>query len=179
MERLAVLRYAQALFEIAVEKSQVKEFNQACLDVNDAIMSDKELLAVVNHLSIPALEKMDTMRAIFEGKIPEDFIGIFDLVFRRRRQGELLGIMLRFNELYKEYIKVAVAKLYSPAELAPDKLKEISEKLGKKLDKTIEFESHIDPSLIAGFRVEVDGHVFDSSLKNQLTALKKQLENRK
>ena len=175
MERLAVLRYAQALFEIAVEKKQVKEFNQACSDIFAALNSDKDLLAVVNHLSIPAAEKMATMKAIFEGKVPDDFIGIFDLVFRRRRQGELLGILERFGQLYKEYIKVATAKLYSPAPLPQDKLNEIAKVLGKKLDKTIEFELHTEAELIAGFRVEVDGHVFDSSMKNQVAALKKQL----
>jgi F-type H+-transporting ATPase subunit delta len=178
MERLAVLRYASALFDIAVEKNQVKEFDQACTDISNAIASDSDLLAVVNHLSIPAHEKMATMKAIFEGKVPEDFIGIFDLVFRRRRQGELLGIFERFNELYKEYIKVATAELYSSAPLPQSKLNEIAEVLGKKLDKTIEFNQHIDPALIAGFRVEVDGHVFDSSLKKQVALLRKQLEIR-
>jgi len=175
MERLAVLRYAQALFNIAVEQDQVKEFSQACLAIHDAIASDKELLAVVNHLSIPAHEKMETMKTIFEDKVPESFMGIFDLVFKRRRQGELLGIMLRFYELYKEYIKVATAKLYSPAPLAQDKLDEIADKLGKKLGKTIEFETYVDPSLIAGFVVEADGYVFDSSLKSQVASLKKEL----
>jgi F-type H+-transporting ATPase subunit delta len=175
MERIAVLRYAQALFELAVAQNQVAEFNQAANDIYDVLKSDKELLAVVNHLSITAQEKMVTMRAIFEGKVPEDFMGLFDLMLRRRRQRELLGVLKRFNKLYEEYIKVARATLYSPGELSQSKLDEIAAVLGAKLDKTVEFEVVIDPALIAGFKVEVDGHVFDSSFKNQINMLKREL----
>jgi F-type H+-transporting ATPase subunit delta len=84
--------------------------------------------------------------------------------------------MLRhFEQLYKEYKRVADAKLYSATQLSPQKLSEISGILSKKLDKIINLELVVDPSLLAGFRVEVDGFVFDSSIKNQLAGLKKQL----
>ncbi|MCL2169237.1 MAG: ATP synthase F1 subunit delta [Defluviitaleaceae bacterium] len=175
MDRIAVYRYATALFELAIERGLAKEYDKAATDISTVLTSDKDLLGVINHLSIPPHEKMDTMKGIFSGKIPEDFMGIFQLVFRRGRQGELLGILERINELYKDYIKVGVAKLYSATELPKNKLNEIKELLQKKLDKTIEFELHVDPALIAGFRVEIDGLVFDSSMKSQVAALKKEL----
>jgi len=175
MERIAVLRYAKALFELAVERGEVELYNKACTDILAVFEADKDLLAVVNHLAIPADQKMQTMKAIFEGKIPEDFLGIFGLVFRRGRQRELSAILERFGQLYREHMRIATAKLYAAAELPQDKLNEISQVLGKKLEKTIEFEKVIDPSLIAGFRVEVDGFVFDASTKNQINVMKKQL----
>ena len=178
MEMLAVLRYAQAIFDLAVEKNQVDEFNQACKDVHTVILSDSQLLAMVNHLSIPAHEKMETMNAIFSGKVPQDFIGMLDLVFKRGRQGELLGILERFEELYKEHNNVVDAEIFAAAEIPSPKLTEIVEMLGKKLGKTVNHTMHIDPALIAGFRVVVGGYVFDSSLKNQLSLMKKKLESR-
>ena len=175
MERIAVLRYTKALFNLALEQNKVDEFNQAAIDILAVINSDDEFLAVINHLSIPAEQKMTTMKAIFGGKVPEDFMGLFDLLFRRGRQGELVGILEQFGKLYKEHKRIALAKLCSATELPQSKLDEIALTLGKKLDKTIEFELLVDPALIAGFRVEVDGYVFDSSIKNQVEQLKKQL----
>lgn len=176
MGRIVVLRYAKALFSVAAEKNQIDEYNEAVKGVL-AILADEEnqLLAVINHLSISAAEKMTTMRAIFEGKLPEDFIGFFELVFKRGRQADLVAILQQFGLLYKEHKRIASAKLYSADEMPQEKLAEIAEILGKKLDKTIEFELVIDTSLIAGFRVDVDGFVFDSSLKAQLGQMKKQL----
>ncbi|MCL2575168.1 MAG: ATP synthase F1 subunit delta [Defluviitaleaceae bacterium] len=175
MEQIAVLRYAKALFEIAVEKNAVDEYNIAARGILEIINTDEEFAAVINHRSIAADEKMATMTAIFKGKIPEDFLGIFALLFKRGRQSELIGVLERFEVLYKEHKRIAIAKITSAVELPPHKLAEISAQLTQKTGKTIEFEKIVDPTLIAGFKVEVDGHIFDATTKYQIAQLTKQL----
>ncbi|MCL2855654.1 MAG: ATP synthase F1 subunit delta [Defluviitaleaceae bacterium] len=177
MERIVVLRYAKALFEIALERGAgvLDEYNQTCKDILALLEGDAEFAAVVNHLSISADDKMATMKAIFEGKVADDFMGIFALIFRRGRQGELAGILEHFGKLYKSHKRIATAKLMSAAPLPQSKIDEIAAMLTKKLEKTVEFNITVDPTLIAGFRVEVDGYVFDASMKAGLSQLKKQL----
>lgn len=175
MERIAVLRYSKALFEIAVESNLVEEYNKAAKDMLTVLTSEKELTAVMNNPSIPVTERMGVVKTVFSGKVPEAFMGILDLLFKRGRQKQLPDMLRHFEQLYKEYKRVADAKLYSATQLSPQKLSEISGILSKKLDKIINLELVVDPSLLAGFRVEVDGFVFDSSIKNQLAGLKKQL----
>jgi F-type H+-transporting ATPase subunit delta len=175
MERIVVLRYAKALFDIALEKQQVDEYNNTCKEILAILEGDEELFAVINHLSISADDKMTAMKGIFSGRVDDDFIGIFSLIFRRGRQGELVGILEHFGKLYKDFKRIATAKLMSAAPLSQEKINEIGAMLAKKLDKTIEFEIMVDPALIAGFRVEADGYVFDASMKSQLSQMKKQL----
>lgn len=175
MERIVVLRYAKALFDIALEKNRVDEYDKTCKEILAILETDKELSRVVNHLSISADDKMSTMKGIFEGRVDDDFLGIFALIFRRGRQGELVGILEHFGKLYKDFKRVATAKLMSATSLSQEKINEIGAKLAEKLDKTIEFEIMIDPALIGGFRVEVDGYVFDASIKARLSQMKKQL----
>jgi len=175
MERIVVLRYAKALFDIALEKQMVEEYNQTCQDILALLKGDEEFLAVVNHLSISADDKMATMKSIFEGKIADDFMGVFDLMFRRGRQGEIAYVLEHFGKLYRDFKRIATAKLMTATQLPENKINEIGAKLSKQLDKTIEFDITIDPDLIAGFRVEVDGYVFDASMKAKMSQLKKQL----
>jgi F-type H+-transporting ATPase subunit delta len=175
MERLAVLRYAKALFDIAVEKNQVDVYYQASKDIMAAIETNAEFKAVINHKSIAVTEKLAVMNGIFSGKIPEDFMGLFALMFKRSRQADLLGVLAHMEVLYREYKHIALVKIFAPKELPQQKYDEIAAMLGKKLEKTIIFEKIIDSSLIAGFRIEAEGYVFDASIKNQLAMLKKQL----
>ncbi|MCL2236150.1 MAG: ATP synthase F1 subunit delta [Defluviitaleaceae bacterium] len=175
MERIVVLRYAKALFDIALEKQMVEEYNQTCQEILAALKGDEEFLAVVNHLSISADDKMATMKSIFGGKIADDFMGVFSLLFRRGRQGELIYILEYFGKLYKDFKGIAAAKLMSASPLPQSKIDEIGAKLSEQLGKTIEFNITVDPDLIAGFRVEVDGYVFDASMKARMSQLKKQL----
>ena len=175
MEKLAVLRYTKALFDLAVEKNAVQQYNQAAASILNLLESDKDVVGIINHPSIPLDKKMDALTIALAGTVPADFMGIFALMLRRGRKDDILGVLRHFDVLYKEYSRLAVAKLYSSEELPQEKVNEITQILSKKLDKTIEVEKVIDKSLIAGFRVEVDGFVFDASIKNQMNLMKKQL----
>jgi len=175
MDQIAVLRYSKALFEIALERNQLDAYNQVAKEILHLLETNKELAAVVSHRAISADDKMTAVKAIFGGRVPEDFMGVFSLIFKRGRQRELASVLARFELLYKEHKRIAVAKIYSAQPLNEEKKAEISAVLAKKLEKTIEFEAIVEPGLIAGFKVEVDGYVFDASTKNQISKLTKQL----
>lgn len=53
----------------------------------------------------------------------------------------------------------------------------LCDELKRKLGKDIDFEYTIDNSIIGGFILNLDGVVYDNSLKTQLTRLKKHIRN--
>jgi len=175
MEKLAILRYSKALFGLAVEKNDVEAYNNACQSILAVLESDTDVLGIINHPAIPLEQKMDALSKAFRDKVPDDFIGLFHLLLRRGRKDEILGVLRHFNQLYMDYAHKTVAKLYSPTQLSAEKVAQIAAILAKKLNKTVELDGVIDESLIAGFRVEVDGYVFDASVKHQVEMLKKEL----
>ena len=175
MEKLAILRYSKALFALAVEKNAVETYNNAAKSILAVFEGDKDVLGIINHPAIPLEQKMDALSKAFKDKVPDDFIGLFALLLRRGRRDEILGVLHHFDKLYTDYVRKTVAKLYSPVALPEGKVAEITAMLSGKLNKTVQIESIIDDSLIAGFRVEVDGYVFDASMKHQVELLKKKL----
>ena len=65
--------------------------------------------------------------------------------------------------------------------LSAEQLEKLAAKLGSRLSaagssaKTYILHNDVDPSLIAGFRVEEDGFVTDASLRHKLDGLRQQL----
>ena len=57
-------------------------------------------------------------------------------------------------------------------ELTKAEQAELTEKLGRKLNRTIHLECSVDPSLLGGMVVHVDGKVIDGSLKHKLQEIK-------
>jgi len=51
-------------------------------------------------------------------------------------------------------------------------VKSIQEKISKKIKKEVIIETKIDPTILGGFRAEVEGMVMDASLKSQLHDMK-------
>ena len=60
----------------------------------------------------------------------------------------------------------------SAVELTEAEKAALTEKLGKKLGRTIHLECSVDPSLLGGLVVNVDGKVIDGSLKHKLQEIK-------
>jgi F0F1-type ATP synthase delta subunit len=52
---------------------------------------------------------------------------------------------------------------------------ELRAMFSKKTGKAIEFDTSVDPTLIAGFKVTVQGKTYDGSLKAQVDKLKNKL----
>ncbi|MCL2573258.1 MAG: ATP synthase F1 subunit delta [Defluviitaleaceae bacterium] len=175
MEKLAILRYSKAIFALAVEKNAVEEYNNAAKGILAVIENDKDVLGIINHPGIALEQKVNALNTAFSGKVPDDFIGLFALLLRRGRKDEILGVLRHFDKLYMDYARKTIAKLYSSTELPHEKVAEITVMLSQKLGKTVEIERVVDDTLIAGFRVEVDGYVYDASVKHQVDTLKKKL----
>lgn len=175
MEKLAVLRYSRALFDLAVEKNNVADFKAASAGILAAMEQDKEMVGVINHPAIGLNKKLAALSAAFAGKVPEEFIGLFALLLRRGRKDDIMGVLAHFDVLYNEYSRLATAKIYSQEPLPADKMEQIVRTISAKIGKTVQAENIIEDGLIAGFRVEVDGYVFDASTKHHMNRLKKQL----
>lgn len=175
MDKLAAIRYAKAIFDIAVEKNELEAYNDAARGLLHILEADSDFVAIINHPGIPSSIKITAMESALVGKVPADFIGLFILIVKRGREDILPEIFRHFETLYMEHSRKAVAKLYYPQELPPEKIAEITGILQVKTGKSVEIEKHHDPSLIAGFRVEVGGFVLDASMKNRLAMLKKEL----
>jgi F-type H+-transporting ATPase subunit delta len=52
--------------------------------------------------------------------------------------------------------------------------REIAQIFSQKLNKKIEFKTQVDPDVLAGVSVTVQGVTYDGTLKNQLARFKKQ-----
>lgn len=175
MDKIVAMRYGKALFDLAIEKNLVNEYNDAVVDLLDIIEQNKEFVDILSNPGITQAQKLDFVQKILLSLVPEDFIGLLSLVLRRGREASLKDMLSHFQVLYFEHKKIAKAVLYAPKQLDNAKIVEITNIVSKKLGKTVEAELVIDETLIAGFKIEVDGFVFDASIKMQLTKLKNQL----
>ena len=60
-------------------------------------------------------------------------------------------------------------KLYTPAAPKDGQLELIRSSFAQRLGGEVQLEVIVDPSLIGGVRVEIDGRVYDGSIQNRLT----------
>lgn len=168
-------RYATALMNIASEKEILTEVSYDMELVREGISSSKDLKVMLKSPIIKMAQKEEVLRQIFQKKINVVSSEFIQFVITKNRENLLFDILLRFKDLYNNKINRVEAKVVSSVELS-DGQKNILQKSLEEYTKmeVVSFYS-VDESIIGGFIVKINDTVLDSSVKQQLRKLRKNL----
>jgi len=171
MAQLTANRYANALFELALETNKIDLFNDEIKTVSEVLKSDSKFMDVLNHPQINSEEKMSIFTNAFKGKISNEILGLFNVVLTKNREDELINILEVFMEKVENYKGIVKAEVISAVKLTSDQIDRIKQNLSKNLNKQVIIDTCVDCSLIGGMIIKVDGHVIDGSIKSKLDNL--------
>lgn len=111
--------------------------------------------------------------AAMPSPLEEDLRRFFTLVVANGRKAWLRRILMTYVDFYCEAVGLAHVLLTSAVastELEERVRREVEQITGKK----VMLESKVDPSLIGGYRVVVDGIMLDASVRRQFEILQRQ-----
>lgn len=175
MSNKAARRYANALLEIAVEKDILDNVKEDMLLIHNTIDASSELSLFLKNPIIKKEQKKAAIGKIFEDKVQDLTIQLFELLFTKEREALLDDISRNFIELYnlhKGIIKVDVTSAYK---LEDDQLKALKKNIERTTGKKVEFETEVEEDLIGGLKFRIDDTVVDGSVKFKLNQLKDRL----
>lgn len=176
MAKLVSNTYGDALFELATEENRIDELFEEITSLKKILDENEELSKMMNHPQISREEKEKVMSDIFSGRASEDVCGFLKLVITNGRFADIDGILNYFIAKVKEYKKIGVAYVCTPAELSDSQKDSIEKKLLETTEyKTMEMNYSVDKSLIGGMTIRIKDRVIDSSIKTKLESLRKEL----
>ena len=166
-------RYAQALYGIYP--------NEGTLDLTaKRLMENQELWESLCSPAVQAEEKERVLSRLPMLDGHRILLSFYSLLADKGRMALLPQIVEAFHDIALEDRGAARCRLTCvrrPGEEALEKLKKALCKLHKKRD--IVFDIQIDPSLLGGFTLELEGVTYDKSVRGALSGLKRQLEERR
>ena len=164
--------YGGALFLAAKEEDNVSD--GYLKQVFDAVMLCSRLFKenplYVSFLKTPDIPLKDRLAAVHDalnGRVPEYVDNFIELLTER-------GYIDRFSECADEFklLYYAEAEVVSAVPLTDGEVHALRTKLKKITGKRIELLFEIDPSVIGGLIVRVDGRVIDASVRKDLDNLR-------
>lgn len=164
--------YASALFMLACEKEKQSEYKEALITLKEAFLKEPEYLLFLASPSIPLSERQDAMKNAFSGRVPEDVLSYLLLMCKKGRMDCFLDSVDEFCVLFDASEKQINAKVTSAVELSNEEKEKLLEKLQKMSKTNVNIEYVLDPAILGGVIVEMDGKVLDGSLKSRLRDIK-------
>jgi F-type H+-transporting ATPase subunit delta len=166
MEKISEV-YASAVFDLAVGRGAVDECLEQTTLLRDTL-EDAECLRVFVHTHVREAEKREMFVKPFVGKLGPELIGLVDLVIDKNREQYLPDALTALVTLIEQYQQKVVAKVTSAAPLDEKQIAGMSQVLSKKLGKNVEVDLTVEPSVIGGPYISVDGRYIDRTLKKRL-----------
>jgi len=167
-------RYATAIFDLSIEGGKLNENLGQALYLRD-VLKDEQCKKLLTHPRISAAEKRAFFDEIFKGHIHTDLLGFLHLAVAKNREAFIVPVLSDFIDMANDYLKKSTALVTSAVPLRNDQLSALAVLLSKKTNKHVTIEQKIDPSVIGGLHIQVDGYFVDRTIKTRLQEIKMSL----
>ena len=166
-------RYAQAVFEIALERKELDKWQS---DLR-RIASLGEEAAFMAALESPKFHLDDKAKLLSErlGDINPLALNLACLLVAKGRLGMVGDIANEYQRLLDGYRGIEHAEAITAIPLADADKQRLSERLSAVTGKKVVLKSEVDSSLIGGIIARVGGKLIDGSTRSKLVALKNEL----
>jgi len=166
-------RYAQAVFEIALEEKELERWQSDLQKVVKAV-EDATFLAA---LESPKIKVDDKTRLLSERLVDVNPL-VFNLVrllITRTSIGIVGDIAEEYQRLLNSYHGIEPAEVITAVPLDDKDIQKLTENLGALIGKKVVLKSAVDPGIIGGIIARVGGKLLDGSTRSKLLALKRDL----
>ena len=170
-------QYARAFFDIVREDKTLNEAKESFDVFIDALNSNSDFALVLNSPKISVEDKKELIKNTFKGCL-EDFILFLYVVLDNGRMGKIIGIHSEFVHLYNEENKIKVIDVYSVNKLSNEEEMKLLNSLKKYYNGyEVILRNKIDPSVVGGYHILVNGISMDLSIKRKIDDLQNYIFN--
>ena len=164
--------YAEALFELAAGEQVLEETSAGLVTVISALRQTPEYRSLLASAAIGKADRLKALDDAFAGKVPNVLMGVLRMMVSRGHIGSLDNMAREYEELSRQFRGESTARILSAVPIRETEAMAIRTELEKRFGHTVVVQCEVDPSLIGGIRVEVDGRVIDGSIRNKLEQIK-------
>jgi len=166
-------RYAQALFELAMEEEVLGETEKQFRELIDVINDSDDLKKLINHPKLSNGQKKETLTELFENQLSSYLMNFLKILIDKGRVDYLHTIYQQFKKLVDMQENILEVQVISPIDLANKYQEKLKIKLENITEKAISLKLKVQPDLLGGLILKIGDKVVDGSLLNHL----KKLEN--
>ena len=163
--------YGRALYELAAEEGLERALLEETETVRAILTENPSYIRLLSSPEIPKEER--------EGAISEAFSEAHPYISRFLRMMVSLGYSRELCEALSEYKRlfherngIAVAHITSAVALSDEEKARLLAALSRRAGKEISPEFEVEPSLLGGVRVVVDGVLLDGTVKHRLDGIR-------
>lgn len=171
---LIAIRYARALYSSAKDKHKEDEVYKGICAINIAFEQVPELKHALASPTIGDKEKAQLLLTSAGQKPAKELKDFIVFIINKKRESYMGSIARMYEQLYRKDKNIVVSTVTTAMEIKDKSLSHIEEFVEKTCNaKQVELRTKIDPSIVGGYILDIEGKRMDASIKGQLSKLYK------
>ena len=166
-------RYAQAAFELALERNELESWQEG-LEKLAGLTRSEELMALLGNPKLSFAAKKSLLQERL-GEINPLTLNLALLLVSRARLMSASNILQQYNVLLAALRGVEHAEVITALPLSDEDKEVIARRLGDMIGREVDIDAQVNPAIIGGFRAKVGDTLIDGSVRHRLEVLRKSL----
>jgi len=166
-------RYAQALFELALEKGRPENWKTS-LEYAAGMVAEEALLHILENPKLPVEDKKAIIHRLL-GSLEPLVVNLIYLLMTRGKLRVLGAISKDYERLLDQHQGIARAEVVTATALHEKDRKCLSALFTEIVGSRVIIEAKIDPSILGGFKARIGDILIDGSIRNTLNSLRNDL----
>lgn len=164
--------YGAALYMLACENGEQALYADALQVVAEQFVAEPDYPAFLSSPSIPQSERLSAIEAAFAEHLPREVVSFLMLLCEKGRMECFSAAVAEYRALLNAATHIFDARVTCATALTDAEKEKLTKKLETIYGGQIRTTYVVDPSLLGGLIVEIDGKIMDGSLRRRLRDVK-------
>lgn len=168
--RLSGQRYAQAIFELALENEQVEQWDQDLRLASD-VLQDEEFALFLKHAEVPTERKVAAIEAVLTETHPL-VRNLVSLLVSRSGVDAIGDVQAGYSQLLDEHLGRQRVEVTAAVPLTDDELERINRFVSQLAGRDIIITTRVDENLLGGLIIQIGDRLLDGSTSSALDRMR-------
>ena len=172
-QQLSGQRYAQAIFDLALENNEVEQWGQDLAVVSEAFQ-DSDFTALMKHADMSAADKRAATGSVLAG-VNTMVRNLVDLLVSKGSVDSIADVYTSYTELLDQHLGRQRVEVTTAIALDEAEANRITSFVSELVRREVVLTTKVDESILGGLVIQIGDRLLDGSTKARLDGLKNRL----
>ena len=160
--------YGEALYLLCGEEHVDRQVLDELEVLKNAFAESPDYLRLVDNRALPIESRLQILDEGFSGQVHPYVLNFMKLLTERGAIAEFPGCVTQFREMYLRAHDIVEAKVVTAVPLSDEQERALKDRLTSLAHREVLMQTSVDPALLGGVLVEMDGQRYDNTVRHRL-----------
>ncbi len=167
--------YGEGLFDLAREENLLDAIHEELNGLREGFSAEPRYLRLLQSHALSRQERLNILDEAFRGRVHAYVMSFMKLLLERGALYAFPDCARYYHDRWCEDKGIVEAKVVSAAPLTDAQRRSLVRKLGEISGKRVELLERVDPAVLGGLQVDMEGRRYDNTIRHRLALMRRHL----